>query len=141
PRMSLKAMIWVMERAPIESPAEGMVLYALADRAHDDGTAAWPSMQWIADRACCSRQTVRRHLRALEKRGLIYRGDQRHVDHLRPDKRPVVWNLNLGADRNAGVQSDTPTRAGYQNEPSGVSNPTERGITRDTQTILNPPMN
>ena len=113
-------MIWVMERAPIESPTEGMVLYALADRASDDGTGAWPSMQWIADRACCSRQTVRRHLRAMEERGLIYKGDQRHVDHLRSDKRPFVWNLNLEMDRNAGVQSDTPTRAGYQPQPSGV---------------------
>lgn len=134
-------MIWVMERAPIESPAEGMVLYALADRASDDGTAAWPSMQWIADRACCSRQTVRRHLRALEERGLIRRGDQRLVGHLRPDRRPVVWDLSLEMDRNTGVQSDTPPATGYQNEPHGVSNLTARGITGDTQTILNPPMN
>lgn len=132
-------MVWVMEHAPIESPAEGMVLYALANCAKDDGTAAWPSMQWIADRACCSRQTVRRHLRALESRGVIRKGDQRHVDHIRPDKRPVVWNLNLFADRTAGVQNDTPNQAGYQPGPTGVSTATERGITRDTQTVLNPP--
>lgn len=135
-------MIWVMEHAPINSPAEGMVLYALADRASDDGTAAWPSMQWIADRACCSRQTVRRHLRAMEERGLIRRGDQNLVSHLRHDKRPVVWDLDLGLDRLAGYQIDTPsTGAGYQIEPSGVSNQTERGITGDTQTILNHPKN
>ena len=60
--MSLKAMIWVMEDAPVESHTELVVLYALADRAHDDGTAAWPSQDWIAERARCSTRTVRRGL-------------------------------------------------------------------------------
>lgn len=141
--VSLKAMLWVMEEAPIDSPAEGMILYALADRASDDGTAAWPSQQWIADRACCSKRTVIRHLQAMEDRGLIRRGDQRHVAHIRFDKRPIVWDLALSLDRNspptAGGQNDTSMRAGCQTVQSGVTNRAERGDTGVTQTVLNPP--
>lgn len=65
--MSLKAMIWVMEDAPVDNPAELVILYVLADRASDSGEAAFPSQSWIAESARCSERTVRRRLQDLEK--------------------------------------------------------------------------
>lgn len=148
--MSLKAITWVMENAPVESPAEMVILYALADRAHDDGSTAWPSYQWIADRAVCSRRTVIRHIKAMEKRGLIKRGDQRFVQHLPSDKRPTVWDLDLSLRRQpkepAGCQSDTPRTTGVSSRAdrgdsscnTGVSSRAERGDKGDTQSVLEP---
>ena len=97
--MSLKAIIWVMEDAPVENHGELAVLYALADRANDDGTAAYPSQEWISHRARCTDRTVRNHLKNLEGRDVIRRGDQSLVNHYRTDRRPVVWDLNFQAAR------------------------------------------
>ena len=88
-------MSWVMNEAPVEDARQLLILYALADRAHDDGTCAWPSQEWIAERARCTSRTVRNHLQKLEDDGLISRGDQQHVAHIRKDRRPIVWDLNL----------------------------------------------
>ena len=130
--MSLKAITWVMENAPVESPTEMVILYALADRAHDDGSSAWPSYQWIADRAVCSRRTVIRHIKAMEERGLIRRGDQRFVQHLPSDKRPTVWNLNLSLRRptkpDAGCQSVTPDVSGVSPEVPAGCHPVQSGV-------------
>ncbi len=93
--MSLKAMIWVMEDAPVENQAELAILYALADRADDKGEAAYPAQEWIAHRARCDARTVRRHIKRLEERGIIKRGNPRFVEHIRKDVRPIVWDLNL----------------------------------------------
>lgn len=97
--MSLKAMIWVMEDAPVENQGELAVLYALADRANDDGTAAWPSQEWIAYRARCTDRTVRNHLANLEARGVVKKGDQDLISHIQTNRRPVVWDLNMDSSR------------------------------------------
>lgn len=106
--MSLKALTWVMEQAPVDDPTSLLVLYALADRAHDDGTAAWPSQDWIAERARCSDRTVRRVLGKLEKQGVIVKGDPRHVAHIREDRRPTVWNLCMHLSRVDKMTGRTP---------------------------------
>jgi len=40
-------------------------------------------------------RTVRRRLAELEARGIIARGDQRAVEHLPADKRPIVWDVMI----------------------------------------------
>lgn len=108
--MSLKAMIWVMESAPVVSHTELAVLYALADRASDDGSAAFPSQAWIAERARCSERTVKRQLKNLADRGVIRPGEDRHVSYIRGDRRPLVWDLDLSLTRAATTgQNDTPS--------------------------------
>lgn len=97
--MSLKAIIWVMEEAPVENHGELAVLYALADRADDNGHAAWPSQEWLSYRARCTDRTVRNHLSNLEDRGVIERGDYRLVEHFPRNRRPIVWNLNMSLTR------------------------------------------
>lgn len=148
--MSIQAMSWVMDDAPVENTTEMVVLYVLANHARKDGTCSWPSHATIADNTRCSRRTVIRHIKALEQRGLIYRGDQRHVGHLPADKRPVVWNLNMTMRRempdDAGCQNVTPQPSGVTSSAgrgdsggkSGVTSSAERGDTGVTQTVLEP---
>lgn len=139
--MSLKAMIWVMEDAPVDNPAELVVLYALADRASDSGEAAFPSQSWIAERARCSERTVRRRLQDLEEKGLIRRGDHRLVEHYRADRRPVVWDLNMSLTRQstAGQNGPPSNCPAGQNESNGRTKTALRPDTVVLQTVQNHP--
>ncbi|MGW5514653.1 helix-turn-helix domain-containing protein [Nocardia africana] len=97
--MSIAATTWALHDAPTTSAQELVILWALADAAHHDGTAAFPKQSTLAKFGRCDERTVRRHLKAMEARGLIRRGDQRLVAHLPRDKRPVVWDLNMSMRR------------------------------------------
>ena len=92
-------MLWAIEDAPVDDHGALLVLIALADRAADDGTAAWPSRDWLAVRARCSARSVQRKLGLLRDLGVIVPGDQELVSHVRPDRRPVVYDLNLALTR------------------------------------------
>lgn len=107
--MSLKAMTWVMEDAPVNDATSLLILYALADRANDDGTAAWPSQEWLAKRARCTTRTIRRKLTQLEEEGLIRKGNPKFVEHIRQDRRPTVWDLCLWVTSTTG-QNDRPDK-------------------------------
>lgn len=132
--MSWKVSAWVMEYAPVKSPAEQAILYALADRAHDDGTCAWPSQSWIAKMTMMSDRTVRRHLAALEERGVIVRGDQRVVQHIPKATRPVVWNLAIWLRRTPPDKMTGPD--------TGVRTPPDNGDrTPRTPVSDKPPLN
>ncbi|MCK2200205.1 helix-turn-helix domain-containing protein [Corynebacterium callunae] len=161
--MSLKAMIWVLHDAPTKNHTEFAILMALADRAggHSDGDAAYPSQAWIADKAQCSVATVKRHLKELETRGLIKRGDQSIVSDFRVDRRPVVWDLCLDKTRTNSADNGSSNQAKStvaqnepplngeatvaQNEPNGSSNGDGTvAHSYELQTILNhpkPPIN
>jgi hypothetical protein len=106
--VSVRCVTWALEKAPVQDPTQVLLLIALADRANEDGMSAWPSQEWLAQRARCSTRTVRRHLVELEHAGVIRRGDQRSVAHLRVDKRPVVWDLavEVESDNAAGQRQD-----------------------------------
>lgn len=110
--MSLKAMLWALNEAPWESATEALVLISLADYA-GSGDSPWvgacPSHKTIAEAAQVSSRTVRRCLNDLESRGVIVRGDQSVTENFRPDRRPVVWNLNGQMKRaTAGHSYDRP---------------------------------
>lgn len=97
--MSLRAMLWALNDAPVDDPTTCLVLIALADGANDDGTGAYPSKATMAKRARCSERTVQRHLRELESLSLIRQGDQTLALRFRGDRRPTVYDLNLGLAR------------------------------------------
>lgn len=94
-------MVWALKRAevPESEPIAHLVLIGLADHANDDGTEARPSVATLAKYARCSPRTVHNKLRALEAAGLIRRGDQQTVAHIRQDRRPVVYDLVMHAGR------------------------------------------
>ena len=117
--MSLQAMVWALKSAPVPDPIAHLVLIGLADHAADDGTAARPSVAVLAEYARCSPRSVQRKLRDLEACGLIWKGDQRLVEHIRSDRRPAVYDLNLrGVSVSHAVEN-------------GVTGEAERGATLD----------
>ncbi|VTR77241.1 helix-turn-helix domain-containing protein [Cellulomonas hominis] len=99
--MSLVSMVWALKDAPLPNdPVAHLVLIAYADHAKDDGTAAWPSVATVARYARCTPRTVHTKLRLLVEYGVMRPGDQRLVDHLPANRRPVVYDLvmNPGPD-------------------------------------------
>lgn len=93
--MSIRAMVWALKDAPVPDPVAHLVLIGLADHADDDGLNARPSQRKLAEYVHVSVRTVGYKLKALESQGIIQRGDQQQVAHLRNDRRPTVWDLNL----------------------------------------------
>lgn len=101
--MTIKAVTWAFDDAPVDNAQQALILLALAERSRDGGRNCWMSHASIAARARCSVSTVQRHLAELEQAGLIRRGDQDAVPANIPrNRRPVVWDLML--DRTRGAQ-------------------------------------
>lgn len=95
--MSWYASAWA-EKAPVGSVYERAILTYLAHRARKDGSNCYPSTSTLADFALCDKRTVQRHLNTMIGRGLIGKGDQSVVQHLRADRRPTVYDLMIPHD-------------------------------------------
>ena len=114
--MSVEAIAWVLNHAPVESPVSKLVLVALANHAHPDGSAAFPSVATICRYTCLSERSVRQHLDNLEGLGIIRRCDPRIVAAYihRADRRPIGYDLilsgvqemHVGKERGAGDASN-----------------------------------
>lgn len=104
--MSERAMSWANDLPyGVVGPLAYRVLLKLADVATRDGRRAWRSKVELADELQVSPRSVQRAFRELEDTtpdgtqrgaddaGLIVAGDQRHVAHIRGDKRPTVYDL------------------------------------------------
>ncbi len=74
--MSNIALSWAF-RCHVGNASAKAVLVYLADRADDDGTAAYPKIATIVAVTELSERTVRTALKTLQERGFIRRGDQR----------------------------------------------------------------
>jgi len=68
-RMSTKAVYWALNRAPVSNPMLKLVLVAMAEVAHPDGTESRQSMATVAEKIQVSERTVQRYTRILEDRG------------------------------------------------------------------------
>lgn len=68
--MSVEAMGWVLKHSE-ERLGQRLVLLALADRAHEDGSGSFPSIASLASAARLSKRQTHACLRALEKSGAI----------------------------------------------------------------------
>lgn len=134
--MSLNAIIWALEQAPVDDPTTALVLIALADNANQDGTGSWPPLQTIAHRARCSVRTAQRHLRILEDARIIRQGNQDLVAGYPANRRPVVYDLNLAAAR--GDNLSPQAARGDTGGQSGVTPVVVRGDTVDHNTVLEP---
>lgn len=53
------------------TPAQKLVLLALADHAYDDGSSCRPGLDWIAAKVGYSLRQVRRHMAELKRAGLV----------------------------------------------------------------------
>ncbi len=120
--MSLRAMTWAMSgRTGATGPTEVAILGVLAEHADEDGLAAFPTLDRMAERTCTSKSTVKRVLRDLEGRGLIARSANQGLALVwARDRRlstgqpytsrhlPVVWDL---------VMTDAELRRGDPDAP------------------------
>ncbi|BCJ76163.1 hypothetical protein CS0771_57070 [Catellatospora sp. IY07-71] len=117
--MSVEAVSWALNDAP-DVPASCLaVLIGLANHAHADGRAAFPSYQRLAFYARKSVRAVQNDLAALARLGLIRRGDQRHTAFLPADRRPAVWDLALERRRALPGGLDGDARSGRPARRSG----------------------
>lgn len=117
--MSIEALSWVLNDAPVSDQGQLCVLIGLANHADRYGRDAYPAHATLAEYARCSVRTVARHLAAMEVAGVIGKGDQRRTAHLPGNRRPTVWDITIMATR--GVTRDM-----------SPCHPTaSRGVTRD----------
>lgn len=105
--MSVEAITWVLKDAPDVPPQLVSTLIGLANHASPDGRNAYPSQGTLARYTRKDERTVRRDLAKLVDIGLIQKGDQRIVDHLPKDRRPVVYDLAVW--RRMDLDGGTPT--------------------------------
>ena len=76
--MSNIALSWAFKCHVGNASAKAVLVY-LADRADDDGTAAYPKIATIVNVTELSERIVRTALKTLQERGFIRRGDQRYA--------------------------------------------------------------
>lgn len=101
--MSNIALSWAFKCHVGNSSAKAVLIY-LADRADDDGTAAYPKIATIVNVTELSERTVRSSLKLLQERGFIRRGDQRYARlgkggrNRLPQYCQVVWDLAVETD-------------------------------------------
>ncbi|MER5649578.1 hypothetical protein [Streptosporangium sp. NPDC002524] len=106
---------WAMYYAPVASPAEKLVLVALAHRTSDDGCNGFKSKKTLAQAAMCDPKTAQRALSDMKKRGLIASGDQSAAAYIDGRYRPHVYDLQIpyswySAAQMAQVNLDRATR-------------------------------
>ena len=101
--MSNIALSWAFKCHVGNASAKAVLIY-LADRADDDGTAAYPKIATIVNVTELSERTVRAALKTLQERGFIRRGDQRYARlgkggrNRLPQYCQVVWDLAVESD-------------------------------------------
>lgn len=134
--MSWQATSWAGMQSVTKTPTEQLVLVILANYAGENGQNAFPSVARLSRETRLSERAVQKTLRRLEEMGLIRQGNQKiaeaHID--RPDKRPVVYDLNLSltelppVSTPDGVNVVHPAGArGESDDANGVNLATERG--------------
>lgn len=102
--MSYQASSWALRDAPVGADSTARnILMALAEYADPAGRGAWPSVDTICVLVRKKRRCVLGHLSRLECSGVIRRGDQRLVAHIRADRRPVVWDLCMPLTGESGM--------------------------------------
>ena len=101
--MSNIALSWAFKCHVGNASAKAVLVY-LADRADDDGSAAYPKIETIVNVTELSERTVRSSLKLLQERGFIRRGDQRYARlgkggrNRLPQYCQVVWDLAVESD-------------------------------------------
>jgi hypothetical protein len=112
-------VLWVLDEAEGVPPSLVSTLLAVARYAGNDGRGAHPSATTVAAHTRKSESQAKRDLAALEKSGLLRRGNQRIVAYIRADRRPTVYDLPMPR----GSTHDTPS------EGNGVAPMHARGST------------
>ena len=128
--MSMMLMVKAMQ-SKVGNPLRKLVLIKLADNANDLGEC-WPSHQHVADQCEISRTSVRNHIRALEKMGLLI------VEHRKGPKGSTsnIYHLVLNGCQQVtrGVSADD--TGGIAGDDTGISHSFES--VNEPKTSLSP---
>lgn len=95
--MSIEAISWVLKHSD-ERLGRRLVLLALADNAHDDGSNAWPSQATIAQKARLTDRQVRNCLREMEDKSIEKTGTH--------ESGVTIWRIVMGAENTSTPESD-----------------------------------
>lgn len=109
--MSVEAISWVLNEAPGVPPSLVSTLIGIANHAAPDGRHSYPSQPTLSRYTRKSERQVRRDLAELVRLKLIRKGDQRIVEHLPPDRRPVVYDLAMDLDGRTSTSPRSSTSA------------------------------
>lgn len=133
--MSIEALNWALNTAPVSSSTDAFVLVALANHAGPDGRDAFPSIARIRTYTRLSERAVRMALRRLEEGGLIVREGTavRDAKIARADQRPTAYRLLL----DGGQQMPPVARTGGISRPNGGHVVPERGAPRAPEPSFN----
>ena len=123
--MSIQAFSWAIEQEEVKDPITQLVLLTLANYAGESGLHTYPSIGRLVKETRLSESTVRRHIAQLMEMGLLVRGNQSFVQHIRVDRRPIVYDLVI-PERLTDTKSRGITETPRSNH--GVSQTGSRGV-------------
>lgn len=136
--MSVEAIAWVLNEAADVPSSAVAALIGLANHATPDGRNAYPTQKLLARYARKSDRQVRRDLADLEARGLIRRGDQRIVEHIPIDRRPVVYDLVMARRKDLDGRTSTSARTSTSGRTPVTKRPDAHVRTGRTPTSYKP---
>lgn len=122
--MSTQGQAWV-DKVGIKgckNSGELLVLIRVGNHVGGDMRGCFAKAATLAAESLMGESTVLKHLRALKAAGVLLPGDGRLVDHIRADKRPPVYDLAGGHERDcpgghpSDVLCETVMAAGVQIE-------------------------
>lgn len=140
--MSVQAITWVLEDAPDLPPHLVGTLLGLANHADRHGRGSYPGQATLAFYTRKNDRSVRNDLAQLLGLGLIRLGDQRLVQHIPADERPVVYDCAMERKRSRPSRKDRKHSSGPSVEGTGSPLPADRrGDDRKGPEAHFPPIN
>jgi hypothetical protein len=121
--MSIAAVAWAFEQR-LKDPTAKLVLIGIADKYNESLGYAYPSMQWLADCADCTRRTARVKVGLLHEMGLVVREEMRTGDTNMPNRYHIphlqggVGKKHRGEEA-AASGGGLPTTGGVGDQASG----------------------
>lgn len=124
--MSVQAITWLLEDAPdLPSHLVGTAL-GLANHADRHGRGSYPGQATLAWYARKTDRAVRKDLKDLLKLNLIRLGDQRLVQHIPADERPIVYDMAMERTRSRPAKKDRNHSSGRSEKGTGTLVPAAR---------------
>lgn len=119
--MSIRAINWVLERSEATLGSR-LVLIALADCAHPDGTKAFPSVETIAHHARMTRRAAQAGLRKLEQ--------EKHIEATgRTRHGTIVYRIvGMGGVDSSGEGGVADDKGGVVDDRGGVDSSRQLGV-------------
>lgn len=123
--MSFHVTSWVLRHSEARLGPR-LVLIALSEFAHDDGTKAFPAIDTLVERTRLSRSGVKAALKSLKDDGSIEESG-------RTRSGTVIYTIVMGGQNPTRSESDpgqNPTSRGSESDPDSVNEPVSNGSER-----------